>query len=342
MKKEKVIIIAEAGVNHNGSYEVAEKLVIAAANAGADYVKFQTFRAENIVSKNASKAEYQKNNYKDGSNTQFDMLKKLEMPEEWHYKLIEIAKNVGIKFLSTGFDEQSIDFLDKINLDLFKIPSGEITNKLYLEHVASKKKRVIISTGMSNSKEVKNAILVLLNNGIKLEDISILHCNTEYPTPMSDVNLHAMSLIKKKFGVEVGYSDHTLGIEVPIAAVALGATIIEKHFTLDREMEGPDHLASLTPDELTKMVQSIRNVEMALSGNGKKEPSKSEMKNIDIVRKSLHYSCSLSAGTIISREHLISLRPGNGISPMKYESLIGLKLKNDVTKDEQIKLIDLE
>jgi len=342
MKKEKVIIIAEAGVNHNGDFTLAKKLVIEAAKAGADYVKFQTFKAENIVSKDAIKAEYQKNNYKDGSNTQFEMLKKLEMPEDWHYKLIDIANNEGIKFLSTGFDEKSIDFLDKINLDLFKIPSGEITNKPFLEHIASKKKKIIISTGMSYASEIKDAISVLVNNGININEISILHCNTEYPTPMSDVNLTAMISIKNKFGVNVGYSDHTLGIEVPIAAVALGATIIEKHFTLDNKMDGPDHLASLTPDDLHRMVQSIRNIEAAMSGNGIKEPSASEIKNIVIVRKSLHYSCNIPAGTILERKHLVSLRPGNGISPMKYQEIIGLKLKRNVNINDQINLADLE
>ena len=278
----KVLIIGEAGVNHNCSLENAKKLILAGAEAGVDYVKFQTFKANKLVSKDAKKADYQKINTKDENTSQFEMLKKLEMPESWHHELIKYAELLNVKFLSTGFDEESIDFLDSINIDLFKIPSGEITNKPFLEHIAKKKKQIIVSTGMANLEEVRAAIEVLQNNGIQKNYITILHCNTEYPTPMQDVNLLAMNTIKNELGVQVGYSDHTLGIEVPIAAVALGAVLIEKHFTLDRNMVGPDHLASLTPEELKQMVISIRNIQLAISGNGIKEASYSEKKNINI------------------------------------------------------------
>jgi N-acetylneuraminate synthase/N,N'-diacetyllegionaminate synthase len=260
-----VVIIAEAGVNHNGDFGLAKRLIEAAADAGADYVKFQTFKAEKLVTRSAQKATYQINNINDGDNSQFKMLKNLEMPFEWHYELSECAETLGIKFLSTGFDEQSIDFLEELGIDLFKIPSGEITNKPYLQHVAKKGKPIIFSTGMANMQEVADAMDVLIKEGVDRQNIMILHCNTEYPTPMKDVNLTAMNHIKKTLGVEVGYSDHTLGIEVPIAAVALGAKVIEKHFTLDKKMKGPDHLASLEPNELKLMVQAIRNIELAIS-----------------------------------------------------------------------------
>lgn len=336
----KVIIIAEAGVNHNGDFENAKKLILAAANAGADYVKFQTFKADKLVSKDAQKAEYQKANLKDEGDTQYDMLKKLEMSEVWHYDLIKYANECGIKFLSTGFDEESIDFLDSLNIDLFKVPSGEITNKPYLEHIAKKGKPIVISTGMSNLQEIKEAVDVLLNHKISKSQITILHCNTEYPTPMQDVNLLAMNTIQNQLSINIGYSDHTLGIEVPIAAVALGARLIEKHFTLDRNMDGPDHLASLTPEELKQMVTSIRNIEKAISGNGIKEASDSEKKNLAVVRKSLHYATDLNKGDIIEKKHFKALRPGTGISPMFYEELIGKKLSIDVFKNELIKQTD--
>ena len=338
----KVIIIAEAGVNHNGDFENAKKLILAAANAGADYVKFQTFKADKLVSKDAQKAEYQKANLKEDGDSQYDMLKKLEMSEAWHYELIKYANECGIKFLSTGFDEDSIDFLDSLKIDLFKVPSGEITNKPYLEHIAKKGKPIVISNGMSNLQEIKDAVEVIHNHQIDKNKITILHCNTEYPTPMQDVNLLAMKTIQKEFGVQVGYSDHTLGIEVPIAAVALGAVLIEKHFTLDRNMVGPDHLASLTPDELKQMVTSIRNIELAISGNGVKEASESEKKNIAIVRKSLHYNTDLLKGDVIAKKHFSILRPGSGISPMMYEEVIGKKLLINVFKDDLIKKLDFE
>ncbi len=338
----KVIIIAEAGVNHNGDFENAKKLILAAANAGADYVKFQTFKADKLVSKHAKKAEYQKANLKEDGDTQYDMLKKLEMSEAWHYELIKYANECGIKFLSTGFDEDSIDFLDSLNIDLFKVPSGEITNKPYLEHIAKKGKPIVISTGMSNLEEIKDAVEVIQNHKIPKDLITILHCNTEYPTPMQDVNLLAMNTIHNELGVQVGYSDHTLGIEVPIAAVALGAVLIEKHFTLDRNMVGPDHLASLTPEELKQMVMSIRNIELAISGNGVKEASESEKKNLAVVRKSLHYNSDLVKGMILEKKHFTILRPGIGISPMMYEKIIGKKLSINVFKGDLIKKTDFE
>ena len=337
----KVIIIAEAGVNHNGDFENAKKLILAAANAGADYVKFQTFKADKLVSKDAKKAEYQKANLKEDGDSQYDMLKKLEMSEAWHYDLIKYANDCGIKFLSTGFDEDSINFLDSLNIDLFKVPSGEITNKPYLEHIAKKGKPIVISTGMSNMQEIKDAVEVIQNHQIAKNNIIILHCNTEYPTPMQDVNLLAMKTIQNDLGVQVGYSDHTLGIEVPIAAVALGAVLIEKHFTLDRNMIGPDHLASLTPDELKQMVTSIRNIELALSGNGIKEPSISEQKNLLIARKSIHTNKLIKKGQTIKKEDLIMMRPGDGISPMLIEGVIGSFANKNLPQGYKISETDL-
>lgn len=331
------IIIAEAGVNHNGDFEIAKMLIKKAAEAKADYVKFQTFKASNLVTKNAKKASYQEKNINDGDGSQFEMLKKLEMPEEWHYELIKCANSYGIKFLSTGFDEESIDFLDKIGVDLFKIPSGEITNKRYLQHVARKGRPVIISTGMSNLEEVRSAINVLIESGITKDYISILHCNTEYPTPLTDVNLRAMITLQKEFSVKVGYSDHTLGIEVPIAAVALGATIVEKHFTIDKSLNGPDHLASLDPEELKEMVDRIRNIELAMSGNGDKLPSESEKKNINIIRKSLYYKHNIKENTILREDDLVALRPGDGVSPMEIDTIIGKTLKISVGELSQVK-----
>jgi N-acetylneuraminate synthase/N,N'-diacetyllegionaminate synthase len=339
--KSKVIIIAEAGVNHNGNFENAKKLILAAANAGADYVKFQTFKADKLVSKDAQKAEYQKVNFKEDGDSQYDMLKKLEMSEDWHYDLIKYANECGIKFLSTGFDEDSIDFLASLNIDFFKVPSGEITNKPYLEHIAKKGKPIVISTGMSNLQEIKDAIEVIENHQITKNKITILHCNTEYPTPMQDINLLAMNTIKNELGVQVGYSDHTLGIEVPIAAVALGAVLIEKHFTLDRNMVGPDHLASLIPEELKQMVTSIRNIELAISGNGVKEASESENKNINIARKSIFLKNDVISGHIINIHDLIMKRPGDGISPMQVDKIIGKKILSDLKKDHKLKLKDI-
>lgn len=330
---EKTLIIAEAGVNHNGNIDLAKKMVDVAALSGVDYIKFQTFKAENLVQKKASKAEYQKNNTKN-DDTQFLMLKKLELTDENHHILIDYCKEKGIKFLSTAFDFDSIDFL-KNKLDFYKIPSGEITNLPYLKKVAALNLPIVMSTGMANMEEVKNAYQVLIDNGIKQEDITILHCNTEYPTPMEDVNLKAMLTIEKELGVKVGYSDHTLGIEIPIAAVALGAKVIEKHFTLDRKMEGPDHLASLEPDELKAMVFAIRNIEKAM-GNGVKTPSNSEKKNITIARKSIVAITNIKKGEIFTEENISVKRPGNGISAMKWYEVLGTKSTKDYIEDELI------
>lgn len=339
--RERVIIIAEAGVNHNGSLENAKRLIKVAAEAGADYIKFQTFKADKLVSKVASKAEYQKRNFLDTGDSQYEMLKKMEMPYEWHYELIEYSEKNKIKFLSTGFDEDSIDFLSKLNLDLFKIPSGEITNKPYLQHIASKKKPIIISTGMANMSEIQAALDVLVQNGVKQEDVTVLHCNTEYPTPMSDVNLLAIINIKNELGVKVGYSDHTLGIEVPIAAVALGAVVIEKHFTLDKSMAGPDHLASLNPEELFGMVKSIRNIEKVIAGTGIKEPSSSELKNRIIARKSIHLKNATQSGYCLRSEDLIMLRPGDGISPMQIDEIIGRRTATSLEKGHKLTFKDI-
>ena len=337
---KKVIIIAEAGVNHNGNFDNAKKLILAAANAGADYVKFQTFKVDKLVSKEAQKAEYQKANLKEGGDTQYEMLKKLELSEDWHYELIKYANDCGIKFLSTGFDEDSIDFLDSLNIDLFKVPSGEITNKPYLEHIAKKGKPIILSTGMSTLEEVRDAISVLQNNGISNNNLTVLHCNTEYPTPMSDVNLKAMNFLKDEFKVNIGYSDHTIGIEVPIAAVTLGARVIEKHFTLDKKMEGPDHKASLEPNELKSMINAIRNIEIAISGSGKKEVTESEMKNILIARKSIHLKKNVVAGDHIKADDLVMKRPGTGISPMEIELVIGKKVLQNLAQDHMLNYKD--
>jgi len=331
-----VIIIAEAGVNHNGDINLAEKLIDAAADACADYIKFQTFKTELNISKKAKKARYQEENTGKSDETQFEMVKKLELSYNSFRRLKTYCQSKKIEFLSTGFDLPSIDFLDELGQPFFKIPSGEITNKPYLEHIASKGKPVIMSTGMANLEEVKAAFNLLLDNGLSRQDITILHCNTEYPTPMQDVNLRAMLSIRDELGVKVGYSDHTLGIEIPITAVAMGAVVIEKHFTLDRNLPGPDHKASLEPDELKQMISSVRNVEQALSGSGIKEPSRSEKPNIPIARKSIHLNEKLNAGSIISRKHLIMKRPGNGISPMDIEKVIGKKLVTTLDADTML------
>lgn len=327
---KKVIIIAEAGVNHNGDLQKALALVDAAADAGADFVKFQTFKAEKIVNPSAQKANYQKNNMQGEEDTQFGMLKKLEMGEDWYSVLIERCQEKGIHFLSTGFDLDSIDFLNDLDIPFYKIPSGEITNKPYLQHIAKKGKDIILSTGMANLKEVKDAVVVIESEGIKRNRITVLHCNTEYPTPMQDVNLLAMHQIARELQVKIGYSDHTLGIEVPIAAVALGAVVIEKHFTIARTLPGPDHAASLEPEELKAMVSGIRNIELAISGSGIKEPSESEKKNIPIVRKSLHVKQNLIKGHVVVIDDLIAIRPANGISPMDIDRVVGKVLVEDI------------
>jgi len=332
---KKSIIIAEAGVNHNGDLNLAVELIKQAANAGADYIKFQTFITELNISKSAPKADYQLNNT-GSSESQFEMVKKLELSFNDFRFLKEKCKEYKIGFLSTAFDIPSIDFIDSLNPDYFKIPSGEILNKPYIQHLASKGRKIILSTGMATLKEIKWAVQLLENEGVKKNDISILHCNTEYPTPMKDVNLLAMLTIGKALKTNIGYSDHTLGIEIPIAAIALGAKIIEKHFTLDKKMNGPDHQASVEPNELKQMIQSIRNIELAISGNSKKEPSQSEQKNISIARKSIHLNVDLKKGSIIQLEDLIILRPGDGISPQFIDKIIGKKVKIDLSKGTKL------
>lgn len=334
---KRTLIIAEAGVNHNGSIQTAKQLIDVAAEAGVDYVKFQTFKASKLVTKSAARAEYQNTNTKD-SDSQYEMLKKLELSEADHLELISYCKTKNIKFLSTGFDLESVQFLADIGITLAKIPSGEITNLPYLEKVASLYSDFILSTGMANMQEVKDAYQVLINAGVEASKITILHCNTEYPTPMQDVNLKAMLHIEKELGTAVGYSDHTLGIEVPIAAVALGASVIEKHFTLDRELPGPDHRASLEPEELTAMVKAIRNIELSISGNGIKEASPSELKNKPIVRKSIIASRAIKKGDVFSNENLAVKRPGDGINPMQWNKIIGKIASKDFIEDQQIEL----
>ncbi|MDQ0969201.1 N,N'-diacetyllegionaminate synthase [Flavobacterium sp. W4I14] len=332
------IIIAEAGVNHNGSLDNAFKLVDAAVIAGADYVKFQTFKANKLVSAYAKKADYQIENTKDADESQLQMLEKLELSENDHDQLIEYSKRKGIKFFSTAFDLESLEYLSSIGLDLVKIPSGEITNLPYLRKAAQLFSKVILSTGMCTMEDIRLALNVFIDAGISIRDITILHCNTEYPTPMDDVNLTAMHHIQREFKTEVGYSDHTLGIEVPIAAVALGATIIEKHFTLDKKMPGPDHPASLEPAELKAMVAAIRNIDIAISGDGIKEPSLSEKKNILIARKSIVAKSPINKGDLFTTDNLTVKRPGSGISPMKWDEVIGITAPRNFEIDELISL----
>lgn len=330
-----VLIISEAGVNHNGSMELARRLIDAAADAGVDYVKFQTFKAENLVTKDAKQAEYQQRNAQDDS--QYAMLKKLELSQEQHYELIDYCKQRGVRFLSTAFDFESVDFLHSLNLGVWKIPSGEITNYPYLKKIAQFGEPVILSTGMSTNEDIDAAIKALCNNGLKHEQITLLHCNTEYPTPMQDVNLRAMDAMRERFGVAVGYSDHTPGIEVPIAAVALGAEVIEKHFTLDKTLPGPDHKASLEPQELKAMVSAIRNIEQAL-GDGEKHVSESERKNMPIARKSIVAARDIKQGELLTEDNLTTKRPGSGISPMRWEEVIGTQAIRDFKTDELIEL----
>jgi len=317
-----VFIIAEAGVNHNGNTELAKKLIDVASDAGADAVKFQTFKAEKLVSRDAKKAAYQQKNMQEENDSQYAMLKKLELDVATHKELITYATSKNIMFLSTPFDLESIELLNALKLSIFKIPSGEITNLPYLRAIAKLDKKVVLSTGMSTMQEVREAFEILINNGTKKVNITILHANTMYPTPMEDVNLRAMLSIQKELGVAVGYSDHTLGIEVPIAAVAMGASVIEKHFTLSRDMEGPDHKASLEPHELKAMVKAIRNIEQALGSNEKK-PSPSEIPNIKVARKSIVAAHKIGKGEIFSKENLTVKRPAGGISPMQWDDLIG-------------------
>jgi N-acetylneuraminate synthase/N,N'-diacetyllegionaminate synthase len=335
------LIIAEAGVNHNGDINLAKKLIDYASEAKADIVKFQTFKAEKLVSKIAKKAEYQKLTTEKSDEFQFSMLKKLELSKEDHIELKKYAEGKNIDFLSTAFDLESIDLLVDLGITLFKIPSGEITNLPFLEKVARVAKKVIISTGMCEMTEIIEAVKVMKKHGLSNNDIIILHCNTEYPTPMGDVNLLAMQSIKDATDLVVGYSDHTLGIEIPIAAVALGAQVIEKHFTYDRNADGPDHKASLEPNELKMMVQTIRNIEMAL-GNKNKIISESEKKNISIARKSIHILEPIKKGEILELKKLVMLRPGDGISPMRLPEIIKKKAVRDLDSGHMLKIEDFQ
>ena len=330
----RVFIIAEAGVNHNGDINLAKKLIDVAVEAKVDAVKFQTFKTELCVSKNAKKASYQEENT-GKEESQFEMIKKLELDENTHKELIAYCKEKNITFLSTPFDSDSIKLLDELGLSTFKIPSGEITNLPYLRQIGGLNKKIILSTGMANLGEVEAAVEVLVKSGTKRENISLLHANTQYPTPMEDVNLKAMITLKNAFGLEVGYSDHTLGIEVDIAAVAMGAKIIEKHFTLDKSLPGPDHKASLEPDELTAMVRGIRNIELAL-GDRLKHFSKSESENIKIARKSIVAKCDIKKGEIFSELNICVKRPGDGINPMRWDEVIGQISQKDYKQDELI------
>lgn len=329
-----VFIIAEAGINHNGSIVLAKKLIDVASEAEADAVKFQTFKAKNLTTKNSEKANYQKKSTEQ-SDSQFNMLKKLELSKEMHIELINYCKEKKIKFLSSPFDHDSINLLNELGLDIFKIPSGEITNLPYLRKIGKLNKKIFLSTGMSNMDEIRNASDILINSGTKKNNITILHANTEYPTPIGDVNLKAMITIGNNLDLKFGYSDHTLGIEIDIAAVAMGASCIEKHFTLDCNMEGPDHKASLEPDQLKKMVKSIRNIELAM-GSGIKKPSESEKKNIKIVRKSIVAKTIIKKGEIFNENNITIKRPGSGISPMRWDDVLGTTATKDYTEDELI------
>lgn len=330
------IIIAEAGVNHNGSYERAKRMIDTAHQCGVDYIKFQTFKANKIANRFAVQADYQRKNLKEESS-QVEMLKKLELSDNDFYSLKDYCDEIGTKFMSTPFDLESIDFLSKLDMDYMKVPSGEITNLPYLRKIASKGIPVIMSTGMCRLGEIEDALDVLYKGGMSTNDITLLHCNTEYPTPMVDVNLRAMETLRSAFGTKVGYSDHTQGIEVPIAAVAMGATVIEKHFTLDKTLPGPDHVASLDPVELKAMVDAIRNIEFAI-GISEKRVSSSECKNIAIARKSIVAAKDIKFGEIFTEYNLTVKRPGNGISPMQWDSIIGKMAIRDFAADELIEL----
>ena len=327
-----VFIIAEAGVNHNGSVKLAKQLIDVASEAGVDAVKFQTFKTENLLSKNAQKADYQKETT-DKKESQFDMIKKLELDTDTHNELIAYCKTKSIMFLSTPFDHDSIELLNDLGLEIFKIPSGEITNLPYLRHIGKLGKKVILSTGMADIGEIEDALDILVEAGTKKEDITVLHANTMYPTPMEDVNLKAMVTIGNTFDIAYGYSDHTLGIEVDIAAVAMGASIIEKHFTLDKMMEGPDHKASLEPDELIAMVKAIRNIELAL-GSSVKKPSASEQPNMAIARKSIVAKRAIKVGEVFTEDNLAIKRPGTGINPMQWDTIVGTTAQKDYNEDD--------
>lgn len=332
----KVIIIAEAGVNHNGDYELAKQLVVAAKEAGADYVKFQTARPERVISRYAPKAEYQLGTTKK-EESQLDMCRAIHLPLTDYRLLKAYCDEVGIAFLSTPFDLESIDVLEELDMDCYKIPSGEITNLPYLKKIARLGRSVILSTGMCGLADIENALLLLEQEGLSRDRITLLHCNTEYPTPYTDVNLRAMRTMAEAFGVQVGYSDHTCGIEVSLAAVALGATVVEKHFTLDKNLPGPDHKASLEPHELKEMVTSIRHIEKAL-GSSIKQVSPSEAKNMVVARKSLIAATDIRKGELFTEENMTTKRPGNGISPMRWEEVLGKVAPRDFKEDELIEL----
>lgn len=332
----KTLIIAEAGVNHNGDLTLARQLIDVAARAGADMVKFQTFSADRLVTTQALKADYQSQST-DPGESQHDMIRRLELTRDTHEVLIAHCKLRGIAFFSTGFDHRSVDLLVELGLECLKVPSGEITNLPYLRHVGGYGKSVILSTGMATLGEIEAALEVMQQAGTPRERVTVLHCNTEYPTPMVDVNLHAMRTIQAAFNVAVGYSDHTVGIEVAIAAAALGATVIEKHFTIDRNLPGPDHKASLEPDELEAMVKAIRNIERAM-GDGIKRPTASEGKNRSVARKSLVAACAIRAGECFTESNLTVKRPGTGLSPMRLGEVLGRKALRDFAPDELIEL----
>jgi N,N'-diacetyllegionaminate synthase len=331
----KTLVIAEAGVNHNGDMHKARALIDVAAEAGADFVKFQTFTADKLVSAGAPKAEYQKQST-GAQESQHEMIRKLELTHAMHDELVAHCARRGIRFFSTAFDLDSLDYLAGLGLDRFKVPSGEITNLPYLRRMGSYRRPVILSTGMSNMREIGEALSVLEGAGMTRNDITVLHCNTEYPTPMRDVNLRAMLSIRAEYGVDVGYSDHTPGIEVSLAAVALGATVIEKHFTLDKHLPGPDHLASLEPGELSALVRGIRNVEQAMAGDGVKRASPSESKNIVVARRSIVAAQAIAQGETLGEHNLTTKRPGSGLSPMRWDEVVGSTARRAYAPDEPI------
>lgn len=333
----KSYIIAEAGVNHNGSLEIARKLVDAAVLAGVDCVKFQTFKAENLVTRQARTADYQKRNTVDSEESQFEMLKKLELSFDDHKELMRYCKGKGVAYLSTAFDMESVAFLQEMNLEVWKIPSGEITNYPFLRRIAQTGKKMILSTGMASIQEIADAISVLEKFGTQRANISLLHCTTEYPAPKDEINLKVIPALKEYFGLEVGYSDHTEGIDIPVLAVALGANIIEKHFTLDKTMDGPDHRASIEPAELKRMVQNIRLAEQAM-GTGEKQPTPSELRNLSIARKSIVASRPIGKGELFDESNLTTKRPFCGLSPMQWESVIGQPAMRDFDTDEAIQI----
>ena len=329
-----VMIIAEAGVNHNGSLELAKKMADLAKEAGADIVKYQTAVPELVISRFAPKAEYQKESTGEEEN-QLEMVKKIHFGFDAHRELKEYCDSIGIMYLSTPFDMDSIDFLSGMDMPVWKIPSGEVTNLPYLEKVARLKRPIVMSTGMCEKEEIAAALDILYKNGA--EDVTVLHCNTEYPTPLKDANVKAMLDIKETFGTKVGYSDHTLGLEAPLAAVALGATVLEKHFTLDKNMEGPDHAASMSPDELKAFVKAVRNMEIAL-GDGVKKVTESEGKNRDVARKSIVAKYPIKKGEVFTEDNITVKRPGSGISPMRWYDVLGKTAFRDFETDELIEL----